>query len=164
MIRTNTELMARGMVVRGFSASPAATAADSTPMKENPATMSTENVPDHPSTKGAAPVVQFDSPASWPPMRPTIIATPRRRKTMMVMTLIPANQNSDSPKMRAENRLSARMIPRKSTLHSREGESGNQYFMMMEEATSSTAMVIAHEYQYIHPTVKPSAGSTYLPV
>ena len=71
MIRTNTELMARGIVLRGFSASPAATAADSTPTKENPATMSTENVPDHPPTKGASPVVQFDSPASWPPMRPT---------------------------------------------------------------------------------------------
>ena len=38
------------------------------------------------------------------------------------------------------------------------------YFMMMEEATSSTAMVMAHEYQYIHPTAKPSAGSTYSPV
>ena len=97
-------------------------------------------------------------------MRPTIMAVPRTRKTMMVTTLIPANQNSDSPKARAENRLRARIVPRNRTLHSREGEPGNQYFMMMEEATSSTAMVIAHEYQYIHPTAKPSAGSTYSPV
>ena len=126
--------------------------------------MSTENVPDHPPTKGASPVAQFDRPSSWPPTMPTIMATPRTRKTMMVMTLIPANQNSASPKTRAENRLRARIVPRNSTLHSREGESGNQYFIMMEEATSSTAIVIAHEYQYIHPTVKPSAGSTYSPV
>ena len=60
----NTELMARGIVRRGFSASPAATAADSTPTKANPAAMSTENVPDHPFTKGASPIVQFVRPAS----------------------------------------------------------------------------------------------------
>lgn len=89
------------------------------------------------------------------------MAVPRTRKTMMVTTLIPANQNSDSPKARAENRLRARTVPRNRTLHSREGEPGNQY---MEGATSSTAMVMAHEYQYIHPTAKPSAGSTYSPV
>ena len=56
--------MARGIVRRGFSASPAATAADSTPTKANPAAMSTENVPDHPLTKGASPIVQFVRPAS----------------------------------------------------------------------------------------------------
>ncbi len=93
-------------------------------------------------------------------MMPTIIATPTMRKTMMVMTLIPANQNSDSPKIRAEKRLRTRMMLRNSVLHSQEGESGNQYFMMMALATSSTAIVIAQEYQYIQPTVKPRAGST----
>ncbi len=60
MMRTNTELIARGMVLRGFSASPAATAADSTPMKEKPAAMSTEKVPAAPSTKGASPRVQLE--------------------------------------------------------------------------------------------------------
>ena len=160
MILTNTELMERGIVVRGFSASPAATAADSIPTKENPATMSTDRVPVNPWTKGASPVLQLDRPPSCPLRMPMIIATPRTKKTMTVMTLMPANQNSASPKTRAEKRLSSRMIVRKAPLHRSDGEAGNQYFMTMEAATSSTAIVIAQLYQYIQPTVNPRAGST----
>ena len=52
------------------------------------------------------------------------------------------------------------MIVRKAPLHRSDGEAGNQYFMTMEAATSSTAIVIAQLYQYIQPTVNPRAGST----
>ncbi len=89
--------MARGTFFSGFSASPAATPTSSVPWKEKPATMKIARIPAPPPTKGASPVVQLLKPGEVPPMIPTIMSTPRTRKTTMVTTLMRENQNSLSP-------------------------------------------------------------------
>ena len=72
-----------------------------------------------------------------------------------------ANQNSDSPKTFAENRFNPTRIAKASALHMTEDESGNQNFITIDVATSSTAIVIAQAYQYVQPIMNPNAGSTY---
>ena len=139
--------MALGTVFSGLTHSPAAMAVASTPTKEKPATIKILKMAKPPPTKGASPTVQFSNPTVSELKIPKIIKTPMTRKIIIVRTLIPANQNSASPKIPAENRFktSSRIID--IALHITDELSGNQNFITMADATSSVASVIALQYQ-----------------
>ena len=75
--------------------------------------------------------------------------------TMIAATLMPANQNSNSPKDETENRLVAviKIISTKAVSHS--GIS-IQYWMIFAPAIASKPTTITQKYQYNQPTEKPA--------
>ena len=105
--------------------------------------MNTAMIDIHPPANGASPVVQFEKPGEGPPRMPAIMSTPRTRKTRTAVTLIAENQNSPSPKARAERKLSPVSRARKTAAQIHEGTSGSQNDMITPAATSSAASVIA---------------------
>ncbi len=131
------------MDLSGCSASPAATAISSVPWKEKPATMKMPSTPAAPLTKGASLRVQLAVPGDGPARMPAIIARPITRKTMTVITLMEANQNSLSPKALTVAALSAKSRVRKRADQIQAGTPGSQYFITMAAATSSAATVMA---------------------
>ena len=136
------------MLVDGFSDSPAAMPISSVPWNEKPAIMATPIIAGSPPTKGASPLVKLVRPtASWPCIRPKIMYTPVMMKTITVTTLISANQYSLSPKPFTEIALSANISARKMPDQMTPGTSGNQNFITMLAAASSTAIVTAQLYQ-----------------
>ena len=100
-----------------------------------------------PPTNGASPAVQLLNPGLSALNTPIIISTPTTRKIIIVATFIPANQNSASPNIFAENILSTSRRAMNSALHITDELSGNQNFITMAEATSSVATVMALQYQ-----------------
>ncbi|SPY58161.1 Uncharacterised protein [Pseudomonas aeruginosa] len=116
-MRQNTWRMAIGMFFRGFSDSPAAMPISSVPWNEKPAIIATPTIAWKPPTKGASPMVKLLKPGdSTPCMMPKMVARPTPMKITTVTTLIRANQNSLSPKPRAEITLRPNMMPRKIAL------------------------------------------------
>ena len=80
-----------------------------------------------PPANGASPTVQLARPPVSPPrMMPSSIITPMTTKASTATTLISANQNSASPKPRADKALSPKVIARNSALQYTPGMSGNQ--------------------------------------
>ena len=107
-MRQNTCLMALGMFFCGSSDSPAATPINSVPWKEKPAIKNTpsavKNWPVKPLPKnGASPKVRFLKPTYSPPKMPKMVSTPTAKNTTTVITLMMANQNSDSPYTRTDS-------------------------------------------------------------
>ncbi|MNY61665.1 hypothetical protein D3C86_1983700 [compost metagenome] len=106
-----------GTFLLGFFDSAAATPTISVPWKAKPAIMTTPTMAWKPPTKGASPLVKLLKPGdSTPCIKPKIVARPMMMNTTTVMTLISANQNSLSPKLRTETTLSRNIKPRNSAL------------------------------------------------
>src|SRR5690606_20614633 len=138
----------RGMLRAGSLDSPAAMPMSSVPWNENPTTIATPIMAAKPPAKGASPVVQFCQPPVSPPrMMPSNIITPSAMNTTTATTLISANQNSASPKPRADKAFRPKVSARNSALQYTPGTSGNQYAMTSCAATRSTATVTAQLYQ-----------------
>ncbi len=74
----------------------------------------------------------------------------------MAATLMDANQNSNSPKLRTEIRLVMVKITISNKANTHEGTSGNQYCNSIAPATASSATTITQKYQYIQPVKKPA--------
>ncbi len=75
--------------------------------------------------------------------------------TMIAATLIPANQNSNSPNDETENRLVA-VIKISSTNADNHNGTSTQYWMIFAPAIASKPTTITQKYQYNQPTEKPA--------
>ena len=87
--------------------------------------------------------------------KPRTNSEPSAMNTMIAATLMPANQNSNSPKEDTENRLVAviKIMRTKAVSHS--GIS-IQYWMIFAPAMASKPTTITQKYQYNQPTEKPA--------
>src|SRR5699024_4759967 len=126
MMRQKMVRIALGMLRRGSSLSPAATPTSSVPWKENPAIMNTETTESQPPANGASPVVQLLNPGLGLAITPAIISTPSTRNTTTVATLMAANQNSPSPKARADRAFRPVSSTRNTAAQIQLGTSGSQ--------------------------------------
>src|SRR6478609_5633730 len=75
--------------------------------------------------------------------------------TMIAATLMPANQNSNSPKDDTENRFVAVIKTMRTNAVNHSGMS-IQYWMILAPAIASNPTTITQKYQYNHPTEKPA--------
>ena len=75
---------------------------------------------------------------------------------MIAATLMPANQNSNSPKDETENRLVAVIAARKINGTNHSGTPGIQYWTIFAPAIASNPTMITQKYQYSQPTEKPA--------
>ncbi|MCY1523242.1 hypothetical protein D9M68_581300 [compost metagenome] len=116
-MRQNTWRTARGMFLAGSLDSPAAMPISSVPWKEKPTTIATPINAAKPPANGASPTVQLARPPVSPPrMMPSSIITPMATKPRTATTLISANQNSASPKPRADIAFSPKVSARNKAL------------------------------------------------
>ena len=75
--------------------------------------------------------------------------------TTIAATLMPANQNSNSPKDDTENRLVAVIRTMRTKADNHSGTS-IQYWMILAPAIASKPTTITQKYQYSQPTEKPA--------
>ena len=87
--------------------------------------------------------------------KPTTNSEPRAMNTMIAATLMPANQNSNSPKDDTENRLVAVIKTSRTNAVNHSGMS-TQYWMIFAPAMASKPTTITQKYQYSQPTEKPA--------
>src|SRR6478735_9645889 len=88
--------------------------------------------------------------------RPVTNRTPITRNSTMAATLIPANQNSNSPNELTETRLVAVMSDINTSESSHNGMSGAQNWITFPPATASNPITMTQKYQYSHATEKPA--------
>jgi hypothetical protein len=86
---------------------------------------------------------------------PSTYSAPSTMNTMIAATLIPANQNSNSPNERTENRLVA-VIRIISSSESSQSGTSIQYCRILAPATASNPTTMTQKYQYSQPTEKPA--------
>ena len=87
--------------------------------------------------------------------KPRTNSEPRPMKTMIAATLMPANQNSNSPKDDTENRLVAVIKTIRTNAVNHSGMS-IQYWTIFAPAMASKPTTITQKYQYNQPTEKPA--------
>ena len=75
---------------------------------------------------------------------------------MMAPTLMPANQNSNSPNELTEMRLVPVMSSMRKRLSSQVGTPGSQKLTTLAPATASKPTTMTQKYQYNQPTEKPA--------
>jgi hypothetical protein len=75
---------------------------------------------------------------------------------MIAATLMPANQNSNSPNDETENRLVAVIAPMRINETNHSGTPGIQYWTIFAPAMASNPTMITQKYQYNQPTEKPA--------
>ena len=75
---------------------------------------------------------------------------------MIAATLMPANQNSNSPNDETENRLVAVIALKRINETSHSGTPGSQYWTIFAPAMASNPTMITQKYQYSQPTEKPA--------
>src|SRR5271154_5977057 len=106
-IRVTTDLVARWTASPGSRLSAAATVTTSAPTMEKITTTMAAKTAPTPFGKNPPCEYRLDTPACWPGISPRTKAVPTARKITIVATLIPANQNSNSPNEDTENRFVA---------------------------------------------------------
>ena len=87
--------------------------------------------------------------------KPRTNSEPSAMNTMIAATLIPANQNSNSPNDDTENRLVAVIKISRTNAVNHSGMS-IQYWMIFAPAIASKPTTITQKYQYNQPTEKPA--------
>src|SRR6478735_9333319 len=93
---------------------------------------------------------------------PSTNSPPQTRKTMIAPTLIPANQNSNSPNDETEMRLVPVMRSMRTRLSTQVGTPGSQKLMTLAPATASKPTTMTQKYQYSRATEKPAAPPSAL--
>src|SRR4051794_17949625 len=106
-MRMITELVARAMERPGSGDSAAAMVATSAPTIEKITTTIAEKMAPTPSGKNLPNLVRLEKSRSLFGQMPSTKSEPMARKMTMAATLMPANQNSNSPKEETENRFVA---------------------------------------------------------
>ncbi len=81
---------------------------------------------------------------------------------MIAPTLIPANQNSNSPNDETEMRLVPVMRSMRTRLSTQVGTPGSQKLMTLAPATASKPTTMTQKYQYSQPTEKPAQSPSAL--
>ena len=87
--------------------------------------------------------------------KPRTNSEPSARNTMIAATLMPANQNSNSPNDDTENRLVAVIKTSRTNADNHSGIS-IQYWMIFAPAIASKPTTMTQKYQYNQPTEKPA--------
>src|SRR3954464_9063388 len=155
-MRMITELVARASARPGAGDSAAAMVATSAPTMEKITTTIAEKIAPMPSGKKPPWLVRLLKSSDWSGQMPSTKSVPRTRKTMIAATLIPANQNSNSPNEDTENRLVNVISVIKINDNSQSGAPGIQYCNTLAPATASKPMTITQKYQYSQPTENPA--------
>src|ERR1700757_2216625 len=106
-MRATTDLVARWTASPGSLLSAAATVTISAPTMEKITTTMAAKTAPTPFGKKPPCDVRLEKSVWWPGRLPRTNTVPTPRRIAMVATLIPANQNSNSPKDDTENRLVA---------------------------------------------------------
>ena len=100
-------MVARATARSGSSDSAAAIVTISAPTKAKITTTTPDSTVTPPSGKKPPCAVRFDRPGESPPPMPSSQPSPIAMKTMIAATLIEANQNSNSPNERTDQRFVA---------------------------------------------------------
>ncbi len=125
------------MACFGSSASAAAIVTTSRPPNANTTAMNPAMTPPQPPGRKSRRLARPGE--STPGSRPTIAAPPSARKTTIAATLRPANQNSNSPKLRTSVRFTAVSTDMKTSTHSHCGTAGTQPEAIFAAPVASTA-------------------------
>src|SRR5450631_976161 len=154
-IRMTTELVALVMARRGSSDSAAAMVAISAPTMEKMTTTMAVTIELLPRGRNPPWAGRLLKSSPLFGHSPRTKADPRARKAMMVATLMPANQNSNSPNEVTENTLVAviRNSRIRDSIHS---GASNQNVRILAPATASKPMTITQKYQFSQAAEKPA--------
>src|SRR4051812_10219100 len=154
-IRTITELAAFDTALSGSADSAAAIVAISAPTMEK-ITVTTPTVMAM-GPKGKKPpwLHRFEKSSALSGHNPSTNSDPRAMNTTIAATLMPANQNSNSPKDDTENRFVAVIKTIRTRALNHSGTS-IQYWMIFAPAIASNPTTITQKYQYSQPTEKPA--------
>ena len=144
------------MARAGSADSAAAMVAISAPTMEKITTTMAEKIAPGPSGRKPPCAVRLLKSRSLLGHRPSTNSPPRTRNTTIAATLMPANQNSNSPNDLTENRLVAVIssISTRDSTHS--GMPGIQNWITLAPATASKPTTMTQKYQYSQPTEKPA--------
>src|ERR1044072_2079537 len=152
----------------GCSDSPAARVAISVPMKEKTTSRTPTRIAPGPFGRKAVWSVRLDSPAfsaSTPGSTPKTASPPTTMNAAIATTLIPANQNSNSPYEPTDTRFVAvsTTITRRAQPHC--GTWGIHSSRILAPAVASTASTTTQKNQYSqpieNPAQRPSARSAW---
>ena len=149
-----TELVALAIARLGSLDSAAAMVAISAPTMEKITTTMPEKIAPTPCGKNPPCAVRLLKSIALSGHSPARTARRGRGRRMIAATLIPANQNSNSPKI-TENRFVA-VISDISTSDSSQSGASSQYWITLAPATASKPTTITQKYQYSQPTEKPA--------
>src|ERR687884_2384042 len=126
-MRMITELAALATAFSGSCDSAAAMVATSAPVIEKITVTTAAVIPSTPCGRNPPWAVRLEKSIDLPGHRPSTYDTPRTRNTMIAATLMPANQNSNSPNDETENRLLRVIALMRTNEHNHSGMPGIQY-------------------------------------
>ena len=151
--------IARATLRSGSSVSAAATATISVPPNANTTTSRAAPIPARPA--GAKPpcAVKLDRPGeATSGNQPSSRATPTRMKATIAATLMIANQNSNSPKLRTPSRLTTVNAAMNSSASAGTDNEGQRVASRPAAPTASAAITITSCTHHSQPTVAPAVG------
>ena len=154
-IRRITELAAFATALSGSEDSAAAIVAISAPTIEKITVTTPTVIAMTPSGKNPPWLHRLEKSIDLCGHKPRTKSEPSAMNTMIAATLIPANQNSNSPNDDTENRLVA-VIKISSTNADNHSGMSTQYWMIFAPAIASKPTTITQKYQYNQPTEKPA--------
>src|SRR5690242_9188278 len=155
-IRRITELAALATARSGSEDSAAAIVAISAPTMEKMVVTTPTVTAIAPRGKNPPCAVRFEKSIDLCGQIPNMNSVPRTRNRMIAATLIPANQNSNSPNDDTENRFVTVIAMSSSNAVSHIGAAGIQNRMIFAPAMASKPTTITQKYQYNQPTEKPA--------
>src|SRR5690242_8533663 len=155
-MRMITELAALATAFSGSCDSAAAIVATSAPVIEKITVTMAAVIPSNPNGRNPPCAYRLEKSIDLPGHRPNTYAVPTARNAMIAATLMPANQNSNSPNDETENRLVAVIALNRINETSHNGTPGSQYCTIFAPAMASNPTMITQKYQYSQPTEKPA--------
>lgn len=141
MIRQITPVVARATDLAGSALSAAAIVTISAPPNAKITTTTAPRIDPNPLGANPPCATRFDSPPVSPGHSPATHSSPRMMNDTMAATLMPENQNSNSPNHLTEIRLVA-VITTISSMAMTHSGSPTQTCRICAPATASTAMMI----------------------
>src|SRR3954447_9418255 len=154
-IRRITEFAAFATARSGFADSAAAIVAISAPTMEKITVTTPTVIARAPSGKNPPWVHRLEKSSDLSGHNPSTNSEPSPMNTTIAATLIPANQNSNSPNDDTENRLVPVIKISRTNADNHSGMS-TQYWMIFAPAIASKPTTITQKYQYNQPTEKPA--------
>src|SRR5689334_6284168 len=161
-IRAMTEFAALATARSGLCDSAAAMVATSAPVIEKITVTMAAVMAQAPLGRKPPWAVRLEKSIDLCGHNPSTYAPPMARNSTIAATLMPANQNSNSPNDATENRLVSVMAVSRTSEHSHNGMPGSQYWTILAPAMASNPTMMTQKYQYSQPTEKPAQGPSAL--
>src|SRR5919112_3422705 len=155
-MRAITELAALATALSGSFDSAAAMVATSAPVIEKMTVTMATVIPLKPWGRKPPWAVRLEKSIALSGHRPNTYAVPIPRNTTIAATLMPANQNSNSPNEETEKRLVSVIAVNRTSEHNHRGMPGSQYCTIFAPAMASKPTMMTQKYQYNQPTEKPA--------